>query len=206
MRPSDMPGADGPANVFNAVKLAADSRSRGRGVLLTMDDRVFAARDVTKTNSMRVETFQAPERGALGIIDAYGISYFRPSPERNAPQFDVTGLKTLPKVDIVYSYAGADSVAIDAFVAAGARGLIIAGVGKGNMTPQQGRAVDRAKQRGVVVVVTTRTGSGPVATEGLNGPIGAGDLNAQKARVLLMLALTRTTDQTQIGRIFDRNQ
>jgi L-asparaginase len=106
----------------------------------------------------------------------------------------------------VYSYAGADSVAIDALVAAGAKGLVIAGVGKGNMPAEQGRAVERATKRGVIVVVTTRTGSGAVPTEGLNGLIGAGDLNAQKARVLLMLALTRTSDPAQIASIFEKNQ
>jgi L-asparaginase len=174
--------------------------------MLTMDDRVFAARDVTKSNSMRVETFQAPERGALGIVDAYGITYHRPSPARKSPQFDVGGLAALPKVDIVYSYAGADSVPIDAFVAGGAKGLVIAGVGRGGMTPEQTRAVERARTRGIVVVVTTRTGSGPVPTAALNGLIGAGDLNPQKARVLLMLALTRASDPEQIGRIFDANQ
>jgi L-asparaginase len=206
MRPSDMPGTDGPANLLNAVRLAAGSTARGRGVMLTMDDRVFAARDVTKTNAMRVETFQAPERGALGIIDPYGVAWHRASPARTTPQFDVSGVAALPKVEIVYSYAGADSVAIDAYVAAGARGLIVAGVGKGNMPAEQGRAVERAMKRGVIVVVTTRTGSGPVVTEGLNGPVGAGDLNPQKARILLMLALTRTTDQAQIARIFSANQ
>jgi L-asparaginase len=206
MRPWDMPGTDGPANLLGAVRLVVDARSRGRGVLLTVDDRVFAARDVTKSNSMRVEAFQAPERGALGIVDAYGITFHRPSPARRSPQFDVSGLATLPKVDIVYSYAGADSVPIDAIVAAGAKGLVIAGVGRGNMTPEQTRAVERARAKGVVVVVATRAGSGPVPTAGLQGPIGAGDLNAQKARVLLMLALTRTADPAQVARIFDSNQ
>ncbi len=206
MRPSDMPGADGPANMLNAVKVAADARSRGRGVMVMMDDRLFAARDVTKTNSMRVETFQAPERGALAIVDPYGIVFHRAASGRREAQFDISGIRALPKVDIAYSYAGADSVAIDAFVAAGAKGLVIAGVGRGNMPAEQTRAVERARQHGVIVVVTTRAGSGPVASEGLNGSIGAGDLNPQKARVLLMLALTRTSDPAQIASIFDKNQ
>lgn len=206
MRPSDMPGADGPANLLNAVKVAGDPRSRGRGVMVVMDDRVFAARDVTKTNSMRVETFQAPERGALAIVDAYGIVFHRATSGREQPQFDIGDVRALPKVDIVYSYAGADSVAIDAFVAAGAKGLVIAGVGKGGMTSEQSRAVDRASKQGVVVVATTRTGSGPVPNEGQTGTIGAGDLNPQKARVLLMLSLTRTSDPAQVARIFEKNQ
>ena len=206
MRPSDMPGTDAPANLLNAIKVAADSRSRGRGVMVVMDDRLFAARDVTKTNAMRVETFQAPERGALGIVDAYGIVFHRVSADRQKAQFDISAIGALPKVDIVYSYAGADSVAIDALVAAGAKGLVIAGVGKGGMTAEQARAVGRASKQGVVVVATTRTGSGNVPSEGLNGLIGAGDLNAQKARVLLMLSLTRTSDPAQIASIFEKNQ
>jgi L-asparaginase len=206
MRPSDMPGTDAPANLLGAIKVAADPRSRGRGVMIVMDDRLFAARDVTKANSMRVETFQAPERGALGIVDPYGIVFHRATPGRQQPQFDVSGIRALPRVDIVYSYPGADSVAIDALVAAGAKGLVIAGVGKGNMPADQARAVERAVNRGVIVVAATRTGSGPVPSQGLGGLIGAGDLNPQKARVLLMLALTRTTDPAQIAAIFDRNQ
>lgn len=206
MRPSDMPGTDAPANLFNAVKVAADPRSRGRGVMIVMDDRLFAARDVTKTNSMRVETFQAPERGALGIVDPYGIVFHRAASGRQQPQFDLSGIRVLPKVDIVYSYAGADSVAIDALVAVGAKGLVIAGVGKGNMPAEQTRAIERASKQGVVIVVATRTGSGRVPSEGLNGLIGAGDLNPQKARVLLMLALTRTSDPAQIAGIFEKNQ
>jgi L-asparaginase len=206
MRPSDMPGADGPANLLNAVKVAADPRSRGRGVMVTMDDRLFAARDVTKTNSMRVETFQAPERGALGIVDPYGIVFHRAASGSQKPQFDISAVRVFPRVDIAYSYAGADSVVIDALVAAGAKGLVIAGVGRGNMPAEQARAVERASKQGVIVVAATRTGSGRVPSEGLNGLIGAGDLNAQKARVLLMLALTRTSDPAQIASIFEKNQ
>jgi L-asparaginase len=206
MRPSDMPGTDAPANLLSAVKVAADPRSRGRGVMIVMDDRLFAARDVTKTNSMRVETFQAPERGALGIVDPYGIVFHRAPSGRQQAQFDIGGIRALPKVDIVYAYAGADSVAIDALVAAGAKGLVVAGVGKGNAPAEQARALERASKQGVVVVAATRTGSGPVPSEGLNGMIGAGDLNAQKARVLLMLALTRTSDPAQIASIFEKNQ
>src|SRR5205814_2056114 len=149
---------------------------------------------------------RAPERGALGISDPYGVVFHRPSAGRRQPQSDLNGIVVLPKVDIVYSYAGADSVAIDALVGAGAKGLVIAGVGRGNMTAEQIRAVERATKRGVVVVVTTRTGSGPVASDGLNGLVGAGDLNPQKARVLLMLALTRTSDPAQVASIFDTNQ
>src|SRR5258705_4243934 len=124
MRPSDMAGADGPANLTSAVRAAVDPRARGRGAMVLMDDRLFAARDVTKTNSTRVETFQAPERGPLAVVDPEGAFYRTRSAARTAAQFDITDVKVMPRVDIVYSYAGADSVVIDALVAAGAKGLV----------------------------------------------------------------------------------
>jgi L-asparaginase len=206
MRPSNMAGADGPANLTNAVRAVVDSAARGRGTMVLMDDRLFSARDVTKTNSTRVETFQAPERGPLAIVDPEGLFFRSRSTGRNAAQFDISAAKELPRVDIIYSYAGADSVAIDAVVAAGAKGLVIAGVGRGGMTESQTSAVRRAVAQGVVVVTSTRTGSGrvPVGTGG--NTIGGGDLNPQKARVLLMLALTRTNDPAQIRKIFNENQ
>lgn len=204
MRPSNMAGADGPANLMNAVRAASDPRTRGRGTLVLMDDRLFAARDVTKTNSTRVETFQAPERGPVAIVDPEGLFFRQPSPDRSGAQFALGTLTALPRVDIVYSYAGADGALIDAAVAAGARGIVVAGVGRGGTTKEQDEALDRAKARGVIVVFGTRTGSGRVPSG--RSSIGAGDLNPQKARVLLALALTRSGDAGEIRRIFDANQ
>jgi len=206
MRPSDMAGADGPANLTSSVRVATDPRARGRGAMVVMDDRVVAARDVTKTNSTRVETFQAPERGPVAIVEPEGVMYHRPSPGRGAPPFDISGTRDLPRVDVIYSYAGADSVEIDAAVAAGAKGIVVAGVGRGNIAPGQGAALRRARTKGVVVVVTTRTGSGGVPVRRNDGTIGSGDLNAQKARVLLTLALSRTTEPGEIARIFESQQ
>jgi L-asparaginase len=206
MRPSDMAGADGPANLMSSARVATDPQARGRGAMVVMDDRVFAARDVTKTNSTRVETFQAPERGPIAIVNPEGVEFHRPSPRRSAPVFDLTGVRELPRVDVIYSYAGADSVPIDAVVAAGAKGIVIAGVGRGNLAPAQGSALRRARAKGIVVVVTTRTGSGGVPVKRGDGMIGAGDLNAQKARVLLTLALARTSDPAEVARIFESQQ
>jgi L-asparaginase len=206
MRPSDMAGADGPANLTSAVRAASDPRARGRGAMLLMDDRLFAARDVTKTNSTRVETFQAPDRGPLAIVDPEGLFYTRPSPGRTTPVFDITSVRELPRVDIVYAYPGADSVAIDALVAAGAKGIVVAGVGRGGTTPAQSEALSRARSHGVVVVIGTRTGSGRVPVRRGDESIGTGDLNPQKARVLLTLALTRSTDPREIARMFESQQ
>ena len=206
MRPSDMAGADGPANLTASARVAVDPEARGRGTVVVMDDRVFAARDVTKTNSTRVETFQAPERGPIAIVEPEGVQFHAPSPHRSTPLFDVTGVQQLPRVDIVYSYAGADSVPIDALVAAGARGIVVDGVGRGNPAPGQGAALRRARSHGVVVVVSTRTGSGGVPVRRNDGMIGSGDLNAQKARVLLTLALMRTSDPAEVAHIFESQQ
>ena len=206
MRPSDMAGADGPANLTSSARVATDPQARGRGAMVVMDDRVFAARDVTKTNSTRVETFQAPERGPIAIVNPEGVQFHEPSPHRATPLFDITGVRDLPRVDIIYSYAGADSVPIDAVVAAGAKGIVVAGVGRGNLAPGQGAALRRARAKGIVVVVTTRTGSGGVPVKRGDGMIGAGDLNAQKARVLLTLALARTSDPAEVARIFESQQ
>lgn len=206
MRPSDMAGADGPANLMGSARVAADPHSRGRGAMVVMDDRVFAARDVTKTNSTRVETFQAPERGPIAIVNPEGVLFHQSSPRRATPVFDIAGIRELPRVDIVYSYAGADSVPIDALVAAGAKGIVVSGVGRGNLAPGQGAALRRARAMGIVVVMTTRTGSGGVPVRRDDGMIGAGDLNAQKARVLLTLALSRTSDPADIARIFESQQ
>ena len=206
MRPADMAGADGPANLTNAARAAVDPRARGRGAMVLMDDKLFAARDVTKTNSTRVETFQAPERAPIAIVDADGLFYHQPSPARSIAPFDIEGVKELPRVDIVYSYGGADSVVIDAVVAAGAKGIVMAGVGRGGLAPAQSDALRRARQRGVVVVISTRTGSGRVPVERNDGMVGSGDLNPQKARVLLILALSRSSDVREVTRAFQAQQ
>jgi len=200
MRPADAIGADGPANLFNAVRAAAAPASRGRGAMVLMDDRLFAAREVTKTNTTRVETFQAPEHGPLAIVDHDTIYFNRARPTRR-PAFDLSSVTELPRVDIIYTYGGADSVLIDAAVAAGAKGIVVAGVGAGGTTPGQGAALRRANEKGVVVVVGSRTGSGRVA--GSTTRPGPGDLNVQKARILLMLALTRTQDRAEVAKIFN---
>ena len=200
MRPADAIGADGPANLFNAVRAAAAPASRGRGAMVLMDDRLFAAREVTKTNTTRVETFQAPEHGPLAIVDHDTIFYNRARPTR-PPAFDISKVTELPRVDIIYSYGGADSVLIDAAIAAGAKGIVVAGVGAGGTTPGQGAALRRANEKGVIVVIGSRTGSGRVA--GSQNRPSAGDLNVQKARILLMLAVTRTQDRAEIAKIFN---
>jgi len=210
MRPSDGVGIDGPANLRNAVRIAIDSGARGRGAMVLLNDEIFAAREVTKLNTVRPDAFGSPVRGALGVADPERLVWHR-LPSR-AATFDLARVTDLPRVDIAYVYGGADGAAIDAFVAAGAKGLVVAGAGRGAMTRGVREAVQRATDKGVVVVVGSRSGNGSVAIgtgvrrDGRPATIGAGDLTVQKARVLLMLALTTAQDAQAIARIFAAHQ
>lgn len=198
MRPADAIGADGPANLYNAVRAAAAPASRGRGTMVLMDDRLFAAREVTKTNTTRVETFKAPEHGPVAIADHDTLFFQRPRPTHRSI-FDISEITSLPRVDIIYAYAGEDSTLIDASLAAGAKGLVIAGAGAGGTTPGMSSGLSRAAKEGVSVVIGSRTGSGRVA--GRQNRVTAGDLNVQHSRVLLMLALTESTNKEDVARI-----
>jgi L-asparaginase len=208
-------GADGPANLLNAVRVAAAPHARGRGAMILMNDLVFAARDVTKLNTSRADAFGAPYLGPIGVADPDTVVFHRPPAASGCrpAAFDLDRLGPLPRVDVIQSYVGADSVLVDALVAAGAKGIVVAGVGRGGMTPGQSRALRRALERGVFVAVSSRTGSGRVGREtnlddwkpGRGVFVGASDLNPQKARILLMLALARTTDAREVVRIFAEN-
>ncbi|HEY5547197.1 MAG TPA: asparaginase [Gemmatimonadaceae bacterium] len=201
MRQANWAGADGPANLLNSVRLATSPEARGRGALLLMNDEVFLAREVTKSNTTRLNAFSAPEAGPAGVTDPDGIFFRSPAPAScPAPSIDIDRVDAFPRVDIVYSHIGADSALVDALVEAGARGLVVAGVGRGGTTPSQSRALRRAIEKGVIVVTSNRTGGGRVGRptdpgslgdvpEGRGATIGAGDLNPQKARMLLSLAL-----------------
>jgi L-asparaginase len=211
MRPADGIGIDGPANLYNAVRVAGSTSARDRGTMILLNDEILAARDATKSNAVRPNAFTAPYRGDLGLAEPENIVFHR-APGRRAV-FDISAVRELPRVDIAYSYVGADGADIDAFVAAGAKGIVVAATGRGSVPPLQRRAVERALAKGVIIVVGTRTGSGTVPVgAGVRGSsttpasIGTGDLNPQKARVLLMLALTKTSDSREVAKIFQANQ
>lgn len=209
MRPSSAISADGYLNLLNAVRVAGDAGSRGRGVLLVMNDTIYSARDVTKTATYRVQAFQGRDLGPLGFADADGrVVYFHAAEKRHTlrSEFDVLPLETLPRVDVVVSYVGADGAMVDAAVAAGARGIVSAGTGAGRPTPAEDEAFDRAAQKGVIVCIASRVGSGRVVrSPGLarRGMVAADNLQPWKARVLLQLALTKTSDPDEIQRMFD---
>ena len=209
MRPADGIGIDGPANLYDAVRVAGDPAARGRGAIVVMNDQLLAARDATKQNTTRPDAFGST-RGPLGVADPERIVFYRDA--QRPPLFDVFALRELPRVDIVYTYIGADGTAIDALVAAGAKGIVVAGSGRGAVPPMEQQALRRAIAKGVIVVEGSRVGSGSVPVgsgtgrDGSPRSIGAGDLNVQKARILLMLALTQARDAGDVARVFREHQ
>jgi L-asparaginase len=209
LRPSSGMSTDGELNVVNAIRVASDPGARGRGVLVVLNDTVWAARDVTKTSTYRVQAFRAPDAGPLGYADADGRVVWLHRSEQvhtTGTAFDVEALETLPRVDVVVSYVGADGALIDAAVAAGAAGIVSAGTGAGRPTPLEDEALDRAAAAGVVVCQASRVGSGRVVYAPAlqrRGFVAAGNLQPWKAKVVLQLALTRTSDPVEIERLFE---
>lgn len=206
-RPSSALSSDAGMNLVNAVRVAASPEARGMGVLVLLNDEIHAAREVTKTATLRLQTFRTPDFGVLGHADGDAVVFYRQPLRRRAPdtEFDVADLDSLPRVDVAYSYAGADGTAVRAFVAAGARGIVSAGFAPGFSTPGEVEAFTDATRQGVVVVQSTRAGSGRTFRSSRvreAGMLIADNLNPQKARILLCLALTKTADPDEIARMF----
>ncbi|GGC35830.1 L-asparaginase [Siccirubricoccus deserti] len=206
-RPASALSTDAGLNLVNAVRVAASEEARGLGALVLLNDEIQAAREVTKTSTGRMQTFRSADFGALGHADGDRLAWYRRPLRRLAPdtEFDIRGLDALPRVDIAYAYADADGTAVRAFTAAGAKGIVAAGFAPGFVTPGDAEALRAARAAGVVVVQSTRAGSGRVfPTTKLReaGFIPADNLTPQKARILLALALTVTSDPVEIARIF----
>ena len=212
MRPATAISADGPLNLLNAVRTAVSPDAKGKGAMIVMNDVINGARDVTKTNTFRVDTFRAPELGALGFINEDKVSFYHASTRRHTTrsEFDVTALTALPRVDIIYSYIEPNTAMIKALVSSGTRGIVFAGTGAGALSNFEEEAVKSlasmpAESR-PILVRSSRVGNGRVIPSAEYDPMGlipADTLNPQKARILLMLALTKTTDLKQIRRMFD---
>jgi L-asparaginase len=210
MRPSTAISADGPINLYNAVILAGSKEAIGKGVLICLNDQINGARDVTKTNTSTADTFRTPELGFLGYIQDNRAHFYRESTRKKTAEteFDITNVETLPRVDIVYGYANEDRVAIDAFVSASARGIIHAGTGDGSLArPAVEPALIDARKKGVVIVRSSRVGNGIVARNGEAKDdeldfVVSDTLSPQKARILLTLALSKTSDTKEIQRMF----
>jgi L-asparaginase len=206
-RPASGLSTDAAINLVNGVRTAADPQSRGRGVLVLLNDEIQAAREVTKTSNWRMQTFRTPDFGILGHADADRIAYYRKPERRHMPntEFDIAALESLPRVDIAYAYAGSDGSAMRAFIAAGAKGLVSAGFAPGMPPAGDFAAMTEAVRHGIVVVQSSRAGSGRIfRSKRLTdaGVLAADNLNPQKARILLALALSRTSDPAEVARIF----
>lgn len=204
MRPWTAISGDGPLNLYNAVRVAACAESRGKGALIVMNDEINAAREGTKTDTERVETFNSREFGFLGYADPDKIVYYRTPLFRHTShsEFDIGKLEKLPRVDIVYGYQDATGAAVDALVAAGAKGIVTV-----TTSPEMNPSLKEARKKGVVVVGSDRKGQGRVMTSeraAKEGMVTGDNLRPQKARILLQLALTVTSDPAEIQRIFDQ--
>lgn len=206
MRPSTALSADGPLNLLNAVTVAASKDAAGKGVLVAVNNQIHSARDVTKTSTYAVDAFRSPETGVLGFVQDGRVEFQRlvVRPHTVASEFSVTG--QWPMVEIVASYADASRVMVDALVAAGVRGIVVAGTGNGSMHAALTQGLADAVSHGVAVVRASRVGAGHVMRNGAAnddaiGSVSAGTLNPYKARVLLLLALASGVDDLQ--RVFD---
>ena len=209
MRPSTAVSADGPLNLFDAVGVAVDPNSIGRGVMVVMNDWIHGAHSLTKTSTTAIQTFMSPLRGLVGI-SSYGKNDFYTSPQwkhTTASEFDISNVSQLPRVDILYAYADMSADLIDASVAKGAKGIVIAGVGNGNMNAASLRAVANAARKGIVVVRSSRVVTGTVGRnvevndDELN-LLASDELNPQKARILLMLALLKPRSLAELQNLF----
>lgn len=219
MRNPSTLGYEGAANLLEAVRVAASPAARDQGALVVMNDEINSARDVTKTDALRLQTFRSREHGLLGVVDRDRVVFYRKIVQRHNAglEFDVNSIAELPRVDVIMVYQGASGDLIKAAVDAGAKGIVIAGAGAGATSGTQGEGLDYAAQKGVFIVTGTRTGAGRIAPFG-QVPAGVQLSEAQqrrrqfsiqaedhipvKARILLMLALTKYQDRDQIQRVF----
>jgi len=211
-RPASDADSDGPRNLLDSVRVAISSEAAGKGVMVVMNGQINAARDVTKTNTSQVETFRGLEFGELGVVDAEKVRFYRAPLRRQTIAVDSE--TKLGRVDIVMNYAGADGFSIRSLLRdGGVQGLVIVGLGLGDVTSSMFDAIQEARTRGVPVVISTRVPTGRIfslsaakgsalSLKGI-GCVLADNLSPQKARVLLMLALTKTRDSAALQKYFD---
>jgi len=211
MRPSTAMSADGPLNIYNAVAIAADPGARGRGVLCVIDDDIHSAHDIIKTHTTDVATFSSKEAGLVGASLFGKNTWFR-SPENvhtSKSDLSIDGVTALPRVDIIYAHANMSPDIINCAVQNGAKGIVIAGVGDGNMTAPAVAAAKAAAAKGVIVVRSSRTNAGIIrrnieVSDDELGTVASMELNPAKARVLLQLVLLKTKDVKKIQDYFNR--
>jgi L-asparaginase len=204
-RTHDSVGNDGDRNFLDAVRVALSPDAAGKGVLVVLHEEIHSARDVVKTNQ-RPGGFVSPGQGMLGHIEIDQVSFYRAPMRRHTyrSEFDIRRIERLPRVDIIAAYVGADAAAVRACADAGARGLVVHGYAfNGNPAIDQREELKRLAAAGIPVVVSSRGGAGRVPWAS-DSPFVTGDtLPAHKARILLMLALSKTSDPREIQRMFN---
>lgn len=209
MRPSTAVSAEGPLNLYNAVAVAANPKSKGHGVMVVMNDQIHSAQAVTKTNTTSVQTFMSPMQGLMGSV-LYGQLEFYREPHgihTSNSEFSIDGITGLPRVDIIYGGVDAPADMITSAIKLGAKGVVIAGVGNGNMNAAMLDECKKAVAKGIVVVRSTRVPTGYVirnaeANDDKFGTIASDELNPQKSRILLMLCLLDDRSSEEIQKIF----
>jgi L-asparaginase len=209
MRPSTAISADGPLNLYNSIAVASDPQAKGRGVLLVMNDWIQSAQTLIKVSTTAVQTFMSPIRGLIGTT-AYGVSEFYRFPYSKfgaKSEFSIQGVTKLPRVDIIYADVDMPADLIDASVERGAKGIVIAGVGNGNMPAAALEACSRASKKGVIVVRSSRVATGNVGRnvevdDDKLGLIASMDLNPQKSRILLSMALLKSHSLEEIQKLY----
>lgn len=204
MRPATAISADGPFNLYNAVLLASDKNSRGKGVLVALNDRIASARNITKTNTTATDTFKSVENGYLGTIVGGKPYYYNETTRLNTTRsvFDISKIDSLPQVDIIYGYQNSPTYMYTAAMKYGVEGIVVAAPGDGTLSGKALEGVQEVIKNGVVVVRSSRVGSGTVSPK--QGFITSDSLNPQKARILLMLALTETKDPAEIQEFYNQ--
>ena len=208
MRPPTAFGTDADLNLIDAIRVAASPHATDKGVVTVLNNEIHCARDVYKANTLRVETFRANELGFLGYSDSDGEVLFYRNPLRKhtySTDFDVKTLTELPRVDIVYAYAGSDNLLIDAVRQNKSDGMVLTGFGSGTLPPIMLETGAETTQEGIPVVLASRSTAGRVVITPRITKLGflvADNLHPQKARILLMLGLTITKDHDILQEMF----
>jgi len=211
MRPATALSADGPSNIYNGMAVATDPGARGKGTLVYLNDEVHYARNVVKTDTTSLQSIKSVNRGPAGRVQTGKIFWFAPPDHKTGKEseFSINGLTQLPRVDIIYAHANMSVDLIQAAVKNGARGVVIAGEGDGDMAAAALDELAKAAKNGVAVVRSTRVAQGIVlrnsgeVDDDKLGFVASGELNPAKSRVLLQLALTKTTDPVRIQKMFE---
>ncbi|MEH7229214.1 type II asparaginase [Bacillus safensis] len=209
MRPASAISADGPLNLYHAVKIASTKEAKSKGVMVTLNDRIASARFVTKTNTTTTDAFKSLEQGYMGEIAGEVVSFYNEPTRKHTTEseFDVSKIKELPQVDILYGYQNDQKYMYDAAVKAGAKGIVVAAAGNGTMSTEAIKGATDAVKKDMVLVRSSRTGNGIVTHEKTDDEhhfVSSDSLNPQKARILLMLALTKTKDPVKVQRYYEQ--